>query len=840
MAGSDESNDMIMNHPDIETLEIKREVKKLSQVKSKKKAEDGMTKEEKLREKEFHRLLKLEEKRIADENRKRKAEEKRLAEEERKRIKEEKQKAKQELLEKMEMLKQKRMEEKAIAEEERLKLIEEKRIAREEYQAKANERLQMKLEAKKIAEEKALEKRKKKALKGMTYLLSISEKYSDFFKEKIVVDPKKTTIKPLQERNKLQPTVNDMMEAVDIDNQKDSDKQKDSRDGLADVIKKPRFFEGGTLRQYQIDGVQWMKVLFDNGVNGILADEMGLGKTIQVIALICHLLERNIKGPFLIVVPLSTLPNWEAEFAKFAPKVPVVVFHGSKTERFSTYNKLKKEYYIDNFRTQPVVLTSYQVPLMESKFMSYFEWQYIIIDEGHRVKNHESKLSRILRSFTSGNRLLLTGTPLQNNISELWALLNFLMPHIFKDMDTFASLIMLEDVQDENKLLEQEEKNNIISTLHRVLKPFMLRRLKKDVLPDMVPKKELNVFCPMSKLQKDMYSFVIERNIAKLQGKDDEEEQVDNILDQPRKKRKCSQKVNFTYEVPTENDDILDYDEELIQKEEKLIGSTIDRSRAPFISRLTMQNTMMMFRKIVDHPYLVHFPLDPKSKKKELLVDEDLVLQSGKMIVLDEMLAKLKKKGHKVLIFSTLVMTLDLIEDYMLMRGHTYCRLDGGHSLEKRSECISEFNDDPKVFAFLISTRAGGLGLNLVGADTVIFFDRDWNPQVDIQAQDRCHRIGQTKPVMVYTLITRNTVDEQVITLGYQKRLLEKLVIKDGKFRKLKADDKNKAESELKELQQLLKNESDTFEGLGYSNVELDKLLDRSELYEMMKSKKSS
>ncbi|KAG5861954.1 hypothetical protein JTB14_015228 [Gonioctena quinquepunctata] len=215
---------------------------------------------------------------------------------------------------------------------------------------------------------------------------------------------------------------------------------------------------------------------------------------------------------------------------------------------------------------------------------------------------------------------------------------------------------MLEDVQDENKLIEQEEKNNIISTLHRVLKPFMLRRLKKDVLTDIVPKKEVNVFCPLSKLQKDLYSYVLERNLAQLTqfpGKNEDVE-TEDILDQPRRKRKCVRRDSFSYVEKTENDDFDDYDEELIRKEEELIGCKIDKTRAPFITRLTMTNTIMMFRKIVDHPYLVHFPLDPDSEEKQLLVDENLIQHSGKMMVLDAMLSKLKEGGHKVLFFSNL------------------------------------------------------------------------------------------------------------------------------------------------------------------------------------------
>ncbi|KAJ8921989.1 hypothetical protein NQ315_008626 [Exocentrus adspersus] len=707
---------------------------------------------------------------------------------------------------------------------------EDKALQRElEKEYRRQIRREQKLEARKRAEEESLRERQEKALKGMKYLLGLSEQYSSFFKEKVFSDDVKG--KPLQEKNKFQPTRKDLKDAAKTKNKSLEGKM------YADVSKFLKYFQGGSLRPYQIDGVTWMTVLFENGLNGILADEMGLGKTIQVIALICHLLERQTPGPYLIVAPLSTLPNWRAEFKRFAPKVPVVLYHGSQNEREALFKLIRKKYEIGGFSTRPVVLTSYQIPLIAHQFLHQFDWQYIIVDEGHRIKNHESKLSIILRSFNSSNRLLLTGTPLQNNITELWALLNFLLPHIFDNMDTFASLLMVEDFQNENKLLEQEEKNNLISTIHKVLAPFMLRRLKKDVLVDLVPKKEVNVFCPLTKLQRDLYSYVISKNLAKLLRKDEDE--VDNFVMAPRKKRKCTlKKKKYCYAEDKENDS--DFEDLLLAEVEKEVGVKVEKAVLPYITRLTMNNSMTMFKKIVDHPFLVHFPLDPNSKYRTLLVDENIVEASGKMMVLDAMLPKLKARGaqgiyFRVLIFSTLVMALDFIEEFMIMRNHSYRRLDGGYNLEDRGVCISEFNSDPNIFAFLVSTRAGGLGLNLVGADTVIFFDKDWNPQVDIQAQDRCHRIGQTRPVMVYTLITKNTIDEKIVTVGHQKRVLEKIVIKDGKF-KINQQERYIVEEEFRDLQRLLEQENNNVKkGYIFSKDELNKLLDRSELYEIMR-----
>ncbi|XP_018333272.1 lymphoid-specific helicase-like isoform X2 [Agrilus planipennis] len=683
---------------------------------------------------------------------------------------------------------------------------------------------------KKKLQEEGEKLRKEQAIKSMKYLLSKSVKYSNFFQEKLQkynIDPKTKRKKPLQEIK-----VEDWMDNNTVLHS--NKKEKNTKDNTIDVTKQIKYFEGGTLRQYQIEGLTWMIVLFENGVNGILADEMGLGKTVQVIALICYLIQREIKGPFLIVAPLSTIPNWISEFKRFAPKIPVVLLHGNVYERNDQIrNILQREYKLEGKPVQPVVVTTYSVPFLVGNFFRSLKWQYVIVDEGHRLKNANSKLSQELRCLTTVNKLLLTGTPLQNSLIELWALLNFLLPHIFTDMDTFASLLMLEDV-DNGKIVQEEEKNNVISTIHKVLAPFMLRRLKSDVMTDLVPKKEVLVYCPLTELQRDLYTYIIQKNIAKLRGQDNEV-----VDDEPKRKRACVLKKT-SYVEKTENDVEDLFYEEFIKEEEALLKKNLNRERVHFIYRITLQNNMMMFKKVVDHPFLVHFPLDPTSKEKKLLVNEDIVTQSGKMLVLDAMLAKLKKKNHKVLIFSTLVMQLDIIEDYLIMRDYKYCRLDGQQKLSQRQENIEMFNKDPETFVFLISTRAGGLGLNLTAADTVILYDRDWNPQADIQAQDRCHRIGQKKPVVVYSLVTKNTIDEQIIHCGNLKRRLEKIVMQDGKFKSLKGDDKARAELDLEELQRLL-NLSDYSQkihsnGYVFSDEELEKLLDRSDLYKELEA----
>ncbi|XP_054282697.1 lymphocyte-specific helicase-like [Macrosteles quadrilineatus] len=596
--------------------------------------------------------------------------------------------------------------------------------------------------------------------------------------------------------------------------------------GLEVSENQPVLFEGGVLRDYQLQGLEWMKALFENGVNGILADEMGLGKTIQVIALLCHLIENGIPGPYLIVAPLSTLPNWVMEFERFAPQLPVILFHGSKYERPKMYKKLRTKVRINEKVTiAPVVLTSYQVPLKETKFMSTFNWRYIIVDEGHALKNANTQLSRCLKSFKSVNRILLTGTPLQNNLKELWALLNFLLPEVFDGLTMFQALFDIEAVTSHetgSSILQKEAESHILTTLHQILTPFLLRRVKADVELNLPTKKEVLVYCPMTDLQLKLYKATIDKVIETLL-KSDKEEDVPIDLDGPRRKRKCAeQKKDYTFK---------DFDwfgentppEEEEEPQEILV-------EPGFHNNIKMVNPEMQLRKIANHPYLVQMPVEVVDGERVMKSSEEVVSVSGKMLALNAMLLKLKQRGHKVLIFSFFKIMLNLIEEFALMRDYRYVRLDGSDNIEDRKKNIKAFNSDPNIFLFLITTRAGGLGLNLTSADTVIIFDSDYNPQVDLQAMDRCHRIGQKKPVIVYRFISRGTVDEKIHKVACGKRKLEKVVIKKGAF-KLSGPAK-KAINDLEELQQLLESADHHKEvqsnGLVFTDEELEELLDRT------------
>ncbi|KAL4220426.1 hypothetical protein ACF0H5_020829 [Mactra antiquata] len=574
------------------------------------------------------------------------------------------------------------------------------------------------------------------------------------------------------------------------------------------TIIRPALLTGGVLRKYQVEGLNWLKVLYENGVNGMLADEMGLGKTVQCVALMCQIVTMGAVGPFMVVAPLSTLPNWKMEFKRFAPNLPVVFYHGSKEERLQLQRQIRKKHNImENVTIRPIVITSYEIAMVDRPFLQQFDWTYMIVDEGHRIKNKNCRLVRELKHYKNTHRLLLTGTPLQNNLSELWSLLNFLLPEIFDDLGSFEMWFDVEMLSEEGvdeAIIEEERRKNILGMLHQILMPFMLRRVKTDVELEIPPKKELLVYAPLSEDQRQFYQSTLDKTIFKKFNPVKEEPQIErNAFGRPKRGGKIIKKPEIFEESNAE-------------------------------VTLTVRNTMMQLRKVCNHPYLIEYPLDVFGNYK---VDEEIVSKCGKMMVLDKMLPELRKRGHKILIFSQMTKMLDILEDYFYYKKIPCCRLDGSCKIEDRQESIEKFNTDPDTWIFLLSTRAGGLGINLVAADTVIIYDSDWNPQCDLQAQDRCHRIGQTKPVVVYRFVTAHTIDEKIVERAASKRKLEKMVIHKGKF---KSGINREFTSEVKplnseELLELLKStdhsgtvHQDKDEAI--SKKDLDLLLDRNDL----------
>eukprot|EP00667_Euglena_gracilis_P000745 EG_transcript_744 len=482
----------------------------------------------------------------------------------------------------------------------------------------------------------------------------------------------------------------------------DEDAAEDDDAGAGGLAGTPPYLTG-ELRAYQVEGVNWLIRLFDAGLNGILADEMGLGKTFQTVALLAYLKKtRGIGGPHLVVCPLSILINWCREVSKWCPELRVLKFHGSKEERaeLKVTELLPGKY--------DVVVTTYEVANMEKSALQKFHWKYIIVDEAHRLKNEASLLSHTMRLFRSNHRMLVTGTPLQNNLHELWALLNFLLPDLFVDAEEFDAWYNAKDGHSEA---------NVIQQMHRLLRPFMLRRLKSEVNTSIPPKKEIYVGCGMTKMQREWYTNVLAKD---------------------------AQVVN----TGTGN-------------------------------KTKLLNVVMQLRKTCSHPYL----FEGAEEGPPFFTDETLVNVSGKMRVLDKLLARLKAGGHRVLLFCQMTRMLDILEDYVVWRSYAYCRLDGSTGPMERDERMEQFNaPDSPLFLFMLSTRAGGLGINLATADTVILYDSDWNPQVDLQAQDRAHRIGQKKPVTIFRLIADGTVEERIYQRALKKLYLDAAVIQQGRL----------------------------------------------------------
>ncbi|KAA8527483.1 hypothetical protein F0562_034802 [Nyssa sinensis] len=467
----------------------------------------------------------------------------------------------------------------------------------------------------------------------------------------------------------------------------------------------------GKMRDYQLAGLNWLIRLYENGINGILADEMGLGKTLQTISLLGYLHEfRGITGPHMVVAPKSTLGNWMNEIRRFCPVLRAVKFLGNPDERKYIREELLVAGKFD------VCVTSFEMAIKEKTVLRRFSWRYIIIDEAHRIKNENSLLSKTMRLFHTNYRLLITGTPLQNNLHELWSLLNFLLPEIFSSAETFDEWFQISGENDQQEVVQQ---------LHKVLRPFLLRRLKSDVEKGLPPKKETILKVGMSQMQKQFYKA-------------------------------------------------------LLQKDLEVVNAGGERKR--------LLNIAMQLRKCCNHPYL----FQGAEPGPPYTTGEHLITNAGKMVLLDKLLPKLKERDSRVLIFSQMTRLLDILEDYLIFCGYQYCRIDGNTGGEDRDASIETFNKPgSEKFVFLLSTRAGGLGINLATADVVILYDSDWNPQVDLQAQDRAHRIGQTKEVQVFRFCTEYTIEEKVIERAYKKLALDALVIQQGRLAEQKTVNKD-------------------------------------------------
>ena len=743
--------------------------------------------------------------------------------------------------------------------------------------------------------------------------------------------------------------VSEIDSATSVDHQASRQGSESVPPTSASNLKTPvPFLLRGTLREYQHYGLDWLANLYANNTNGILADEMGLGKTIQTIALLAHLAcHHEVWGPHLVIVPTSVMLNWEMEFKKWCPGFKILTYYGNQEER----RKKRQGWKADDHWN--VCITSYQLILADQQVFKRRKWHYMILDEAHNIKNFQSQRWQTMLTFSTRARLLLTGTPLQNNLTELWSLLYFLMPSDGTDQGVggFANLKEFQDwfKKPSEQILEHgretmdDESRAIIAKLHKVLRPYLLRRLKADVEKQMPGKYEHVEWCRLSKRQRELYDGFLSRGDTRDTLASGNYLSIINCLMQLRKV--CNHPDLFIERAimtsfPMEKSAVADFEiKELLvrkrlrvlpmsqvsleflnlipAKHERLSETATSRSSQLTASRFLMDlreaqrvraqsaytslnttstqsnlvylesasrwgrfeelqhcvylNALRRQQKPVYGSKLVEFltlnldshPLKKRPKRRsdmitwlenmsptlsEMVLDlptrsqrmqpfvskfacltpsvvaKDMtsrtltakgieVIQNevepsvmdpfhearmrlsiqfpdkrllqydcGKLQTLAKLLRRLQSGGHRVLIFTQMTKVLDILEQFLNIHGHKYLRLDGSTKIEQRQILTDRFNNDTRILAFILSTRSGGLGINLTGADTVIFYDLDWNPAMDKQCQDRCHRIGQTRDVHIYRLVSEHTIEANILRKANQKQMLDDVVIQEGDF----------------------------------------------------------
>ena len=701
----------------------------------------------------------------------------------------------------------------------------------------------------------------------------------------------------------------------------------------------------GTLREYQYHGLDWLAKLYRENTNGILADEMGLGKTIQTISLLAHLAERHeVWGPHLIVVPTSVMLNWEMEFKKFLPGFKVLTYYGTQEER-----RKKRTGWMDDDKWN-VWITSYQLISQDNQIFKRKSWHYMVLDEAHNIKNFRSKRWQTMLTFRTHSRLLLTGTPLQNNLTELWSLLYFLMPPDSPELQGFGDMVQfnnwfrnpVDQIMEGREVIDQEGRNDV-ARLHQILRPHLLRRLKADVEKQMPGKTEYVLYCKLSKRQRYLYDGFMSRAQTRETLATGNFLKIINCLMQLRKvcnhpdlfetrqivtslamnksavadfeikellvRRRLLQDdprgtvdLNVVNLLPGANEELSALD--TIQKQRlgaigilrqltsqawgrvdqnmafdgKSITSTLAgmenaarRSRfeelrhSAYLTSLRSQRRPLYSYSLLERLKIdiLSLPSQPKPKRRAELsswfarqspalaemvlmlpqrskatetivqkfacvtpavVATDMVslalsqrgmevvgsakercstdafhearmrlsiafpdkrllqYDCGKLQRLDALLRQLQEGGHRALIFTQMTRVLDILEQFLNIHGHRYLRLDGQTKIEQRQILTERFNSDTRIDVFILSSRSGGLGINLTGADTVIFYDSDWNPAMDKQCQDRCHRIGQTRDVSIYRLVSEYTIEANILRKANQKRRLDDIIIQDGTF----------------------------------------------------------
>ncbi|KAG5564161.1 hypothetical protein RHGRI_000375 [Rhododendron griersonianum] len=531
---------------------------------------------------------------------------------------------------------------------------------------------------------------------------------------------------------------------------------------------------GGKLKSYQLKGVKWLISLWQNGLNGILADQMGLGKTIQTIGFLAHLKGKGLDGPYLVIAPLSTLSNWVNEISRFTPSVNSIIYHGNKKERDEIRRKFMPRTTTPKF---PIVVTSYEIALSDArKHLRHYNWKYIVVDEGHRLKNSKCKLFKELKLLPVENKLLLTGTPLHNNLAELWSLLNFILPDIFSSLEEFESWLVWSS---EAVFLDRSQVLQVVAKLHSILRPFLLRRMKSDVEQTLPRKKEIILYATMTEHQKNFKDHLINKTLG-------------------------------TY-----------------------LWEKVDTGHR-MKGKLT--NVMLQLRKNCYHPDLLESAFDGSYLYPPV---EQIVNQCGKFQLLDRLLAKLLARKHKVLIFSQWTKILDIMDYYFSEKGFEVCRIDGNVKQDERGRQSSDLDPFISSFPITIWKEKmfllmslDGVWLNQIGVALYQWYivGITWHVQY---VSRECHRIGQTKPVHVYRLATALSVEGRILKRAFSKLKLEHVVIGKGQFQQegTKAGGIDGMEEE--ELLALLRDEEDDEDKMiqtDVSNEDLERILDRNDL----------
>ncbi|KAL8944202.1 MAG: hypothetical protein Q9216_000626 [Gyalolechia sp. 2 TL-2023] len=542
------------------------------------------------------------------------------------------------------------------------------------------------------------------------------------------------------------------------------------------IFSQPRLLHKDVvLKDYQLVGVNWLALLFEKELSCILADDMGLGKTCQVIAFLAHLFEKGSKGPHLVIVPGSTIENWLREFSVFCPKLTVMPYYAGQAERINIQHQIE-----ENLDDINVIVTTYGIAKArdDCRFLRRLPLQVCVYDEGHILKNRKSAAYEQLTRFGGAFRLLLTGTPLQNNLSELVSLLAFIMPQIFKEHSENLDMIFSQKAKTTNEGNAALLSTQRISRARSMMAPFVLRRKKHQVLKHLPPKTRRVEWCELSPNQAKVYNSERARGLKVIADRAAGKKVGNETANVMMSLRKASIHPLLFRRV---------YDDKVLAKMARDCLGEEEFKNSQYELCLEDMSVMMDFE-------LQRFCERYSATMSKYRLKNDEWMDSGKVTKLAGLLTGFKDNRDRVLVFSQFVMVMDILEDVMETLGMRFFRLDGRTKIDERQDMIDQFYADEEITVFLLSTKAGGAGINLACANKVVIFDSSFNPQDDIQAENRAHRVGQTKEVEVIRLVTKGTIEEQIHALGQTKLALDDRVAGAGEANIMTTEDEKQAE----------------------------------------------